>query len=49
MDYSCDGSGERKFTAAQIADKNPQEQPRRLKDGPLLHVSIGGAEDYRWY
>ena len=46
MDYSRDGSDERKFTAAQIS---------ALKDSPggpktvLSYMSIGEAEDYRWY
>ncbi len=46
MDYSRDGSDERKFTAPQI---------RTLKSSPggpktvLSYMSIGEAEDYRWY
>jgi cysteinyl-tRNA synthetase len=46
MDYSRDGSDERRFTAAQIS---------ALKNSPggsktvLSYMSIGEAEDYRWY
>ena len=46
MDYSRDGSDDEKFTAAQIS---------ALKDSPggpetvLSYMSIGEAEDYRWY
>jgi cysteinyl-tRNA synthetase len=46
MDYSRDGSDERAFSAEQIA---------ALRDSPggpktvLSYVSIGEAEDYRWY
>jgi cysteinyl-tRNA synthetase, unknown class len=46
MDYSRDGSDAEKFTAREIGD---------LKDSPggsktvLAYMSIGEAEDYRWY
>lgn len=46
IDYSRDGSDEQRYTAAQIA---------RLKNSPggrklvLAYMSIGEAEDYRWY
>lgn len=46
IDYSRDGSDEGKFTAAEIES---------LKDSPggpkqvLSYMSIGEAEDYRWY
>jgi endo-alpha-1,4-polygalactosaminidase (GH114 family) len=46
MDYFRDGSDERKFTAAQIsALKNSSGGPKTV----LYYMSIGGAEDYRWY
>jgi cysteinyl-tRNA synthetase, unknown class len=46
MDYSRDGSDERKFTAAQIsALKNSPGGPKTV----LSYMSIGEAEDYRWY
>jgi len=46
MDYSSDGSDERKFTAAQIrALKNSPGGPKTV----LSYMSIGEAEDYRWY
>ncbi len=46
MDYSRDGSDERKFTAAQIsALKDSQGGPKTV----LSYMSIGEAEDYRWY
>ena len=46
MYYSHDGSDAEKFTAEEIVD---------LKDSPggsktvLSYMSIGEAEDYRWY
>jgi cysteinyl-tRNA synthetase, unknown class len=46
MDYSRDGSDEEKFTADEIS---------ALKDSPggqkrvLSYMSIGEAENYRWY
>jgi cysteinyl-tRNA synthetase len=46
IDYSADGSEEQRFDAGQIA---------ALKDSPgghktvLAYLSIGEAEDYRWY
>ena len=46
MDYSRDGSGERKFTANEIkALKNSPGGPKLV----LSYMSIGEAEDYRWY
>lgn len=46
MDYSRDGSDERRFTAAEIEDlKNSPGGPKQV----LSYVSIGEAEDYRWY
>jgi len=46
MDYSRDGSDERKFTADQIsALKTSPGGPKTV----LSYMSIGEAEDYRWY
>ena len=46
MDYSRDGSDEKKFTAEQIsALKNSPGGPKTV----LSYMSIGEAEDYRWY
>jgi cysteinyl-tRNA synthetase len=46
MDYSRDSSDERKFSAAQIsALKNSPGGPKTV----LSYMSIGEAEDYRWY
>ena len=46
MDYSRDGSDERKFTADEIAAL--KESPGGTKT-VLSYMSIGEAEDYRWY
>jgi cysteinyl-tRNA synthetase, unknown class len=46
MDYSRDGSDERKFTADEIASlKTSPGGPKTV----LSYMSIGEAEDYRWY
>jgi cysteinyl-tRNA synthetase len=46
MDYSRDGSDERRFTAAEIsALKTSPGGPKTV----LSYMSIGEAEDYRWY
>ncbi len=46
MDYSRDGSDEEKFTAQEIsALKNSPGGPKLV----LSYMSIGEAEDYRWY
>ncbi len=46
MDYSRDGSDEEKFSAAEIsALKDSPGGPKRV----LSYMSIGEAEDYRWY
>jgi cysteinyl-tRNA synthetase, unknown class len=46
MDYSQDGSEDRKFTSDQIAAlKNSPGGPKTV----LSYMSIGEAEDYRWY
>jgi len=46
MDYSRDGSDERRFTAEEIAAlKNSPGGPKIV----LSYMSIGEAEDYRWY
>ncbi len=46
MDYSRDGSDERKFTAEEIAAlKTSPGGPKTV----LSYMSIGEAEDYRWY
>jgi cysteinyl-tRNA synthetase len=46
IDYSRDGSDERRFTASQIrALKHSPGGPKRV----LAYMSIGEAEDYRWY
>jgi cysteinyl-tRNA synthetase len=46
MDYSRDGSDARKFTAGEIASlKTSPGGPKTV----LSYMSIGEAEDYRWY
>jgi cysteinyl-tRNA synthetase len=46
MDYSRDGSDARKFTAGEIAAlKTSPGGPKTV----LSYMSIGEAEDYRWY
>lgn len=46
MYYSRDGSDERKFTATKIEGlKNSPGGPKQV----LSYMSIGEAEDYRWY
>lgn len=46
MDYSRDGSDERKFTSGEIAAlKSSPGGPKTV----LSYMSIGEAEDYRWY
>jgi cysteinyl-tRNA synthetase, unknown class len=46
MDYSRDGSDERKFTSEEIAAlKNSSGGPKIA----LSYMSIGEAENYRWY
>ena len=46
MDYSRDGSEERRFTAEEIAAlKSSPGGPKTV----LSYMSIGEAEDYRWY
>jgi endo-alpha-1,4-polygalactosaminidase (GH114 family) len=46
IDYSRDGSDARRFTASQIsALKDSPGGPKRV----LAYMSIGEAEDYRWY
>jgi cysteinyl-tRNA synthetase len=46
MDYSRDGSDERRFTAEEIAAlKSSPGGPKTV----LSYMSIGEAEDYRWY
>jgi cysteinyl-tRNA synthetase len=46
IDYSRDGSDARRFTASQIsALKESPGGPKRV----LAYMSIGEAEDYRWY
>lgn len=46
MDYSRDGSDERKFTADEIAAlKSSPGGPKTV----LSYMSIGEAENYRWY
>jgi cysteinyl-tRNA synthetase len=44
IDYSFDGSGEGEFTAQEIAGLKAS-----LKGKVLAYLSIGEAEDYRWY
>ena len=46
IDYSPDGSDERRFTAAQIAALANSPGGRKTV---LAYLSIGEAEDYRWY
>jgi cysteinyl-tRNA synthetase len=46
IDYSADGSDDKRFSAAQI--KSLRESPARRKI-VLSYLSIGEAEDYRWY
>ncbi|MCU0613245.1 MAG: endo alpha-1,4 polygalactosaminidase [Candidatus Eisenbacteria bacterium] len=46
MDYSADGSDETRFTAAQIAGLKASPGGAKLV---LAYMSIGEAEDYRWY
>ncbi len=46
MDYSRDGSDEEKFTAREVgALKESPGGPKTV----LSYMSIGEAEDYRWY
>jgi cysteinyl-tRNA synthetase len=46
MDYSWDGSEENRFQADDIAEvKNSPGGPKTV----LAYLSIGEAEDYRWY
>jgi cysteinyl-tRNA synthetase len=45
MDYSCDGSEEGRYSAAEMADIRSAGTARQV----LAYLSIGEAEDYRWY
>jgi cysteinyl-tRNA synthetase, unknown class len=45
IDYSADGSAAGEFTLAQIANLQTAGCPRKV----LAYLSIGEAEDYRWY
>jgi cysteinyl-tRNA synthetase, unknown class len=46
MDYSPDGSDRHRFTAQEVANlKNSPGGPKLV----LSYMSIGEAEDYRWY
>jgi cysteinyl-tRNA synthetase len=45
IDYAFDGSAEGKWTAAQIAKIRAGKPGRRV----VAYLSIGEAEDYRWY
>lgn len=45
IDYSADGSADGEFTPAQIATLKTAGCPRKV----LAYLSIGEAEDYRWY
>jgi cysteinyl-tRNA synthetase len=46
IDYSSDGGEAGRFTAAQIAALQHSPNGRRIV---LAYISIGEAEDYRWY
>ncbi len=45
IDYSADGSAEGAFTAAQVDTLRQRPCQRRV----VAYLSIGEAEDYRWY